>query len=55
MFIDKQTITKRNKIRKLNYINFANIGNVWAPKEAKLTIRIAFFSSQFMQGLEFRF
>ena len=30
MFIDKQTITKRNLIM----FNFANLGNVWASKEA---------------------
>ena len=33
----------------------ANIGNVWASKEAKLIIRIAFFCRKFMRCLECRF
>ena len=48
MFIDKQTITERNRSGNLILFNFANIGNVWVSKEAKLFIRIAFLSSKFM-------
>ena len=69
MFADKHTITKRNKIEKLNYIYLiyllnlityiylphANIGNVWASQEVKLILCMAFFCSKFMQCLEFRF
>ena len=42
MFIDKQL---QKEIRSRNFItfNFANIGNVWALKEAKLIIHIASF------------
>lgn len=43
MFIDKQTITKINKIRDLIIVNTARIGNVLASKEAKIIIYIAFF------------
>ena len=51
MFIDKQTITKKKKEKKkksgnLIIFNFRNIGNMWASKETKLVIRIAFFCSK---------
>ena len=44
-------------IRSGNLIlfNFGNIGNMWASKEAKPIVRIAFFCSKFMRCLEFRF
>ena len=40
MYIDKQTVKKEIRSGNLIILNFANIGNVWASKEAKLTIRI---------------
>ena len=54
MFIDKQ-LQKEIRSGNLLIFNFANIGNVWASKEAKLIIHIAFFCSKFIQCLEFRF
>ena len=52
--INKQ-LQKEIRSGNLVIFNFPNIGNVWTPKEAKLTICIAFFSRKFMQCLEFRF
>ena len=52
--INKQ-LQKEIRSGNLIIFNFANIGNVWASKEAKLIIRIAFFCSKFMRCLEFRF
>ena len=46
---------KTNKIIKCNYLNSAKIVEVWASKEAKLINYIAFFCSEFMLYLEFRF
>ena len=40
MYIDKQQLKKEIRSGNLIILNFANIGNVWASKEAKLTIRI---------------
>ena len=43
-FIDKQ----------ITYLNSTRIVKVWASKEAKLIICIAFFCSKFMVWLKFR-
>ena len=49
MFIDKKNnLQKEIRSGNLIILNFANIGNVWASKEAKLIICIAFFCSKFM-------
>ena len=40
MYIDKQTVKKEIRSGNLIILNFANISNVWASKEAKVTIRI---------------
>ena len=56
MFIDKQ-LQKETRSRNLIIFNSVNIGNgnMWASKEAKLMIRIAFFFIEFMQYLVVRF
>ena len=40
----------QKEVRPVNLIifNFANISNVWASKEVKLIIHIAFFCSKFL-------
>ena len=45
--INKQ-LQKEIRLGNLVIFNFANIVNVWALKEAKLIIHIAFFCSKFM-------
>ena len=45
-------LQKEKRPVNLIIFNFTNIGNVWASKEAKLIIRIAFFCSKFMRCLE---
>ena len=45
--INKQ-LQKEIRSGNLAIFNFANIVNVWALKETKLIIRIAFFCSKFM-------
>ena len=56
MFIDKQ-LQKETRSRNLIIFNSVNIGNgnMWASKEAKLMIRIAFFFIEFMKYLVVRF
>ena len=55
MYIDKQTVKKEIRSGNLIILNFANIGNVWASREAKLIIHRAFFCSKFMRCLDIRF
>ena len=43
IFIDKKQLQKDIRSGNLIISSFANIGNAWASKEAKLIIWIAFF------------